>query len=518
MLKRRYLFVFSSGILFSVPFIFPEFNILSFFSGIPFFMILFDDIINNKNNTNNKIFKYTFVFGMSFYLPVYIWFLWMYPMEQTGVTPLQSACIVVAAWFGFPLMQTFVLLMLPFGLRICKKLYIKNIFVLPLTAACFYVITEWAQSWFMSGLTWAKLSISQYKDLFFIQSVSLFGTYFASFVIIFINAAIALYILNKNNFLILSVILLYFMNSYFGYFRIMYYDYIEKTSERTKITAQIMQGNIPSYEKWEVAGYDNSMKVYESLLENYVDETVDICVFPETSVPVSITQNGRVYNRLLDLAKKYDITLFAGTFYVDGDKEYNANMAFDKNYDFIQPYGKRHLVPFGEYLPADKILRELIPFVSNMALFDSVLTPGEGSDIMTVNGINYGGLICFDSIFPELARISVKNGADILIVVTNDSWFRDSPAIYQHNAQAVLRAVENNRYVVRAANTGISTFISNTGKILQKSQILEREVLTEDIYVVKNKTIYTVCGDIILYLSFSYVAFCFGRRIKINKK
>ncbi|MCL1794418.1 MAG: hypothetical protein FWG34_11185, partial [Oscillospiraceae bacterium] len=83
-----------------------------------------------------------------------------------------------------------------------------------------------------------------------------------------------------------------------------------------------------------------------------------------------------------------------------------------------------------------------------------------------------------------------------------------SPAIYQHNAQAVLRAVENNRYVVRAANTGLSSFISNTGKILQKSEIQTRETLTQQIEIVENKTAYTRFGDIILYLSWIYAGFC----------
>ena len=184
-----------------MPFIFPELHIISFFAGIPFFCILFDEMQNNKKN---KSVKYTCVFGMSFYLPVYIWFLWMYPMEQTGITPLQSAFIVIAAWIGFPVLQTFAMLILPVGLKIFRNIYKdknekSNIFFLPVLTSCLYVILEWAQSWFMSGLTWAKLSVSQYRDLFFIQSVSLFGTYFTSFVIVFINSAVALYVLNKHS-------------------------------------------------------------------------------------------------------------------------------------------------------------------------------------------------------------------------------------------------------------------------------------------------------------------------------
>ena len=499
----------------------------------------------------------------------------MYPMEQTGVTPLQSAFIVIAAWFGFSFLQTLCALILPIGLKAFKKInYDKNIFFLPILTACLYVILEWVQSWFLSGLTWAKLSISQYKNLFFIQSVSIFGTYFTSFVIIFINASIALYILNKytntdnekirvkapfrrrgchevtgdtsrttseevspavcgrhpllrkgageynpqNNLLILAAILLYFANSYFGFFRIYLYDAFG--NDNPKITAQIVQGNISSYEKWKDGG--SSFEIYAGLMEEYRDENTDICVFPETAIPARVKKYGDLYNNMRYLAVKNNLTLFTGAIYCDNnnpdeEKRYNAIMAFDKNYEFIQPYGKRHLVPFGEYLPLDNIITKVFPFVSNISMFDSVLTQGESSGIMTVNGVNYGGLVCFDSIFPELARKSVKDGADILIVVTNDSWFRDSTAIYQHNAQAVLRAVENNRYVIRAANTGVSSFISPIGEILRQSSVLKREVLAEEVGIVKNKTIYTLCGDIILYLSWAYIAFCVIIKIKQRK-
>jgi len=254
-------------------------------------------------------------------------------------------------------------------------------------------------------------------------------------------------------------------------------------------------------------------------METHRGDDIDICVLPETAIPGSITKGGSLYGRLYNLAEENGATLFAGAIYFDENTEnrYNAIAAFDKNCGFIQPYGKRHLVPFGEYLPIEDILTKVFPFITNISLFDSVLTPGESSNIMAVNGVNYGGLVCFDSIFPELARKSVNDGAEILLIATNDSWFRDSPAIYQHNAQAVLRAVENNRYVIRAANTGVSSFISPVGEILRQSNILQREVLTEGVRAVKNKTVYTVCGDIILYLSFAYTAFCVVYKIKISK-
>jgi apolipoprotein N-acyltransferase len=521
-----------------VPFFLPQLHLLSFVAAVPFFYIIFKE--------QKKIVKYSVFFAMSFYLSVYIWFLWMYPMEQVGVTPFESLLIVTAAWIGFPILQTFCFLILPFGLKLIKtknfsKKFEKYMFMLPVLCASLYVIVEWVQSWFLSGLTWAKLAVSQYRDLFFIQSMSVFGTYFPAFIIIFINAAIALYILNRKNqkneknsksinpnnpnnanILILACILLYFGNISFGLLRLNLYDICHADYE--KITAQVVQGNISSYEKWEGRGVENSLNIFRDLTEQYniLDiHKADICVWPETTIPTTVIPGNDFYADLKSIAEKNNITLLTGAFYSEisdmtaGErKNYNAIMAFDKNTGFVQPYAKQHLVPFGEYLPFENILTDLFPFITNIALFNSRLTPGGSSNLMQINGVNYGGLVCFDSIFPELARKSVKDGADILIIVTNDSWFRDSSAIYQHNAQAVLRAVQNNRYVVRSANTGISSFISPTGRILQQSEVFERTVLTQEVGLVRGKTIYTLFGDIILYFALGYVIFCVIMKIK----
>jgi apolipoprotein N-acyltransferase len=189
-------------------------------------------------------------------------------------------------------------------------------------------------------------------------------------------------------------------------------------------------------------------------------------------------------------------------------------MAFDENYESIAPYAKRQLVPFGEFLPFENVLTRVLPFIENIALFNSRLAPGDGSRLMYINGVNYGGLVCFDSIFARLARQSVRDGADILIISTNDSWFRDSAAIYHHNAQAVLRAVQNNRYVVRSANTGISSFISPTGRILRQTEVFERTAITQEVGLARGMTLYTRFGEIILYFAFGFTGVNIALKLK----
>ena len=519
-----------------MPFLFPQLHIISFVSAVPLFFIFFKELtqIKSKAVKLKSFIGYTIIFAMSFYLLVYIWFLWFYPLDFAGLSPSESLFITICAWWGFPILQTLVLLILPVGFYLMKNTGVINPFILPILSASLYVIAEWVQSWFLTGLTWAKLSISQYQNLYVIQSISVFGTYFTSFLIIFINASIALYLcnrsnknknnnsaiaVNKNNLLIFIVILIYFFNAYFGLFRIMFYQYPEQT-----VTAQIVQGNISSIEKWQnrvMYSVEKHRDLTAESIENYDGNgKIDISVWSETVVPVGIYNNSGIYNILSNIAVENDIALIMGAFFDDyeNEKKYNSIMTFlpPPNDDvFVEPYNKRHLVPFGEYLPLEDLLNAVFPFVANMSLFDSKINWGESENLIEIDGVKYGGLVCFDSIFPELARSSVNAGANILVVVTNDSWYKDSIGIYQHNAQSVLRAVENNRYVIRSANTGISSFISPVGEILAKTQVNKDEAIIHDVGIIENRrTVYTVCGDIILYLSAGFIVFCIILNIK----
>ena len=522
--RKKYLFLFGSGIIFALPFLFPQLHIISFFAAVPLFYIFFRELTHTKSKAVKlKAFTwYIIIFAMSFYLLVYIWFLWFYPLDFAGLSSAQSMFVTICAWWGFPIIQTIAILILPIGLFLMRNIGSRKPFMLPLFSASLYVVVEWVQSWFLTGLTWAKLSISQYQNLYAIQSISVFGTYFTSFIIIFINANIALYLCNKsnksskdisakkNNALILMSVLIYLLNICFGVCRVAFYQYPEDM-----ITAQIVQGNLSSVEKWENTGAMYSIEKHTNLaVENIKLKKPDISVWSETAVPASVYYKSRIYNILSDIAIENDISIITGVFFDDleNDKQYNSIMAFlpPPNEDiFITPYNKRHLVPFGEYLPLENLLSAVFPFVANMTMFDATINWGEGDNLIEIDGVKYGGLVCFDSIFPELARSSVRAGANILVVVTNDSWYKDSIGIYQHNAQSVLRAVENNRYVIRSANTGISSFISPIGEILMKTEVNQDEVITCDVGVIEgNKTIYTLCGDIILYFAAVCIIAC----------
>ncbi len=160
-------------------------------------------------------------------------------------------------------------------------------------------------------------------------------------------------------------------------------------------------------------------------------------------------------------------------------------------------YDKMHLVPFGEYLPWGRLTswaRDLVPAAGDF-------TPGCSAAPLAWHRVRIGVLICFESIFPELAGKSVGLGANCLAVITNDSWFGDTGAPWQHAQMAAFRAVETRRWVIRAANTGVSEIISPTGQVVAKSSLFRQDIITGSIRLREDRTIYQRFGDTPFLLS-----------------
>ena len=156
-------------------------------------------------------------------------------------------------------------------------------------------------------------------------------------------------------------------------------------------------------------------------------------------------------------------------------------------------YDKVHLVPFGEYLPLRRLFFFADWFVSGGI---GEITPGEAIRVLMSSAGRFGVMICYEAIFPELARRAVAGGAEFLVNITNDAWFGRTSAPYQHLAMATVRAVENQVYVIRAANTGISAIIAPNGRIVRASGLFTREVVAGSIEPRRQTTFYTRYGDV----------------------
>ncbi|MFA4911916.1 MAG: apolipoprotein N-acyltransferase, partial [Desulfobacteria bacterium] len=155
-------------------------------------------------------------------------------------------------------------------------------------------------------------------------------------------------------------------------------------------------------------------------------------------------------------------------------------------------YDKTHLVPLGEYVPLGKYLYFIDKIVEGIGDFSS----GKRIEPLESPLGKLGVFICYEGIFPDLVRKFVKKGANILVNITNDAWFGDTSAPYQHLSMVTFRAVENRVFIARAANTGISSFIDATGKIRATTEIFTKGFLIDRIPLVNIHTFYTRYGDI----------------------
>ena len=204
------------------------------------------------------------------------------------------------------------------------------------------------------------------------------------------------------------------------------------------------------------------------------------------------------------------MTLLVGAFTYEGDDEYNTIVTVLPDGSLHETeYHKRHLVPFGEYVPYRAFFEAVLPVLTDIGMLPYDLSEGKSANVIELGEVNIGSLICFDSIYDELARDSAKAGAEIFAVSTNDSWFSDSAALRMHNAQAALRSIENRKYTIRAANTGISSIISPNGIIEEELGALKRGYVYSEIYANSHRTLYSYVGNTFVYICILWLILCF---------
>ena len=222
--------------------------------------------------------------------------------------------------------------------------------------------------------------------------------------------------------------------------------------------AVLVQANIPQDVKWDAGFVAETMRRYVSLSEG---AAADVIVWPEAAVPFFLSQAPGWDDWLTEHIRHWQVPLLFGGLKLleDGRTGQNGLFLADPQTGQRQFAGKHHLVPFGEYVPG------WLPFLHTLVPEIADFRPAKDSGVLTWKGQKFGALICYESIFPEQTRQRIGQGAEVLVNVTNDAWYGTSPAAWQHLQAMRMRAVEAGRYVLRAANTGISAIIAPDGSL-----------------------------------------------------
>jgi apolipoprotein N-acyltransferase len=257
----------------------------------------------------------------------------------------------------------------------------------------------------------------------------------------------------------------------------------------------VVQPSIEQSLKWDPAYKAETLRIYTGLTREAGRGRPDIIVWPETAAPIFLRRDPALVAELKALSAEVGAPLLIGS--LDGDQRGFYNSAFFLTGQGIRAqYDKIHLVPFGEYVP----LSGVIGFVRGWAEFISEFQAGRIPKVFTEGDPPFGVVICYEGIFPELFREFTVGDARYMVNITNDAWFGTTSGPWQHLAVLPFRAVENRVPIARAANTGVSAFVSPNGRITGTLGLFKRGVLTGELLLPRLRTFYTRFGDLFAYV------------------
>ena len=367
-----------------------------------------------------------------------------------------------------------------------------------LGAAPVWLTTELGRMWLFGGFPWELLGYSQTSVLPVAQLASLFGVHGVTLLVVFINSAMALVLVGPSVHRVrvlavatgvLGVVVL------FGAWRLMDNRLVR---DGTPLRVGLVQGNIAQSDKWDPARRSTILSRYLDLSRQSAADGAQLIVWPESATPFSF-ETDPDGDAVRQLARDTGAHVLFGSTQRRRDpvsRLFNAAFLLRPDGETAAVYHKMHLVPFGEYVPFRSVLFFASPLVEAVTDF----SPGASPVMLPIGTHRISTAICYEIIYPELVRRFVRRGSELLTTITNDAWYGRSAAPHQHFQQAAMRAIEQGRYLVRAANTGISGVVDPYGRVLARSALFETAVITEEVRLLTGLTFYGRMGDLLAYL------------------
>lgn len=371
-----------------------------------------------------------------------------------------------------------------------------------LTLPFLWTAAEYVKSWILTGFPWESLGYSQFKILPVIQIADMTGVYGITFLIVFANCVIfsmVYHYKNQQKILykeIFALILLLAVTLLYGQARLHRID----KADGTPLTISLVQPNIPQDLKWNPNHRKKTLEKLEHLSLKNMNQKPDLIIWPESATPFFFQSRGRHTETVETIVQRADTHLLLGSpshERIPGHTRlFNSAFLVSPDNRIVGKYNKIHLVPYGEYIP----LKPLFPFLDKMVAGIGDFSSGNTVKNLGLPKSSFAVIICYEIIFPNLVRKFAKAGAGFIVNITNDAWFGRTSAPYQHLSMCALRAVENRRYVARAANTGISAFIAPSGRIFRQTEIFTDACITDRIHKRTDFTVYSRYGNLFALL------------------
>lgn len=355
----------------------------------------------------------------------------------------------------------------------------------PLTFAAVWTLGEVFRGWFLTGFPWLLLGTAQVNGpLAGLAPVG--GVFLASFVIVLSGALLWHLLAQRRLILLLPLVAIW------GLSALLPTQWL--SPEPRALNVALVQGNLPETTKWTYQGQQDAVNTYLDLTRTQAADA-DITVWPEAALPMFKTDAMPVFATAQSTLKPGS-TLISGILTRQGQYIHNSALSLDQHVDGGMQqsiYSKHHLVPFGEYVPLNSILG---PVISLLNLPAPSVMPGQPEQPpLTAAGLKLGVAICYEIAYPELVRDQALSSS-MLLTISNDGWFGHSIGPLQHMQMAQMRALENNRYLIRDTSNGYTGVIAPNGKIVASIPRFKAGVLKAEVHPVNGLTLFTRTGNL----------------------
>ena len=455
----------------------------------------------------------SFLWGIGFFTVGINWI--HVSIYEFGGAPLilsYALVLLLAAYLSlYPLLFTYII----------QRFKIKSFILFPII----WTLVEWLRANLFTGFPWLQFGYSQIDSpfsgiapIFGVEGVTFFVVWMSTLLFAFLN-----YLVHKpkNKFLIAIPAILFFLLLMIGAYT-KQLIFIKNATQDKALKVALLQGNIPQQLKWDPAHFTNTIYTYKAMIAENLDKA-DLIILPEAALPSSETNLQPFLDFLQKTAIKHHSEIMIGSLYFNRKQGRIFNSIIDlgnsqQPYSIATPnrYNKHHLVPFGEYVPLEKLLRPLGSiFNLPMSAFQS------GAEIqpnLLAKGYHFAPAICYEIIFGSQLQKNIRKNTDFIITLSNDAWFGNSIGPWQHLQMARMRALELGKPLIRATNNGITVLTNGYGEIIaQAPQFVETTLLGTSTPTI-GRTPYSVLGNKPLYFLILLILIFNGLATLIHKQ
>lgn len=370
-----------------------------------------------------------------------------------------------------------------------------------------WVLFEWLRSWLFTGFPWLYLGYA-HIDTWIAGWAPIVGVFGLSFISALTGTCLFL-AWRSRQAVACAIYAVVVVSLWAGGSILKPIEWVVKASEQP-ISVAIYQPNIPQEHKWDPQWYRPILRQLREASEPHYG--TDILVWPESAIPNYYQRARGFLDPIANRAEVTETTLITGIPYLaDEDGGYHNSIVALGDGNGV--YHKQQLVPFGEYVPLENVLRGMIAFFDlPMSAFSS---GPEKQQPLRAGAYRVAPYICYEIVYPDQVARSARN-ADLLITISNDSWFGNSIGPLQHLQIAQMRALENGRYLIRGTNNGVSAIINHRGQIIDRSNQFVETTLSGEVEVMLGNTPFSSfgvtpvivgCGVTLLLMLLMYVGF-----------